>query len=409
MLLVLAVALLAASSEAVLSLKSFGAVPNVGNSLTVAKKNAAALEEALVASSVTRQPLVVTASEDYTFFSVLVANRPGVTLVLDGVFRIFDNITEWPTINNDGGSFCCFFFSECDNLSLSGTGEINGHGYAWWWFVIITGVDKRPHMLGIHRSENVTISNLRFVDSPQFHVYLTDVKHARVSRVNITVNVEQRNIFAEIGNGIPVFPLNTDGIDPSGIDIVIQDSFIQNFDDAVAVKTTNSRSGKFSNCTENVIVRNMTIIFSVGATIGSVTPEVNSILKNFTFFSLICFFFLKDAISCIRNVTFENIIFHDAFKAIYIKSNPGTSGAGIIENILYRDIISFGSLWYPIWIGPQQEKQPGQPGKVRNLNFQIFFKFFSNFFQIFFKFFCKIRDARFFSLFPVKVAKQTGE
>ena len=38
-------------------------------------------------------------------------------------------------------------------------------------------------------------------------------------------------------------------------------------------------------------------------------------------------------------------------KAIYIKSNPGTHGTGLIENIRYINIRGAGSLMMPIWIG----------------------------------------------------------
>jgi len=43
------------------------------------------------------------------------------------------------------------------------------------------------------------------------------------------------------------FPLNTDGIDPAGKNILIQNITVQNFDDAVAVKPL--REGRMmSNC-----------------------------------------------------------------------------------------------------------------------------------------------------------------
>jgi hypothetical protein len=79
-------------------------------------------------------------------------------------------------------------------------------------------------------------------------------------------------------------------------------------------------------------------------TIGSVPPN-----KNY---------------ACIANVTFRNIDFHYPFKAIYIKSNPGTNGYGIIENILYENITIKTPIWWAIYIGPQQQKQPdgGGPG-----------------------------------------------
>jgi hypothetical protein len=79
--------------------------------------------------------------------------------------------------------------------------------------------------------------------------------------------------------------------------------------------------------------------FSVGLTIGSVPPHAN--------------------VNCVRNVTFDSITMDLPFKMVYIKSNPGTVGRGIIDQITYSNIQAHSPLWYPIWIGPQQQKQPG--------------------------------------------------
>jgi len=71
----------------------------------------------------------------------------------------------------------------------------------------------------------------------------------------------------------------------------------------------------------------------LGMTIGSVPPNGNH--------------------ACVRNVTFKNIVFWFPIKAIYVKSNPGNSGDGIIENILYENIKIFNPIWWNIYIGPQ--------------------------------------------------------
>ncbi len=42
--------------------------------------------------------------------------------------------------------------------------------------------------------------------------------------------------------------------------------------------------------------------------------------------------------SCIRNVVFDHITFHEPFKAIYIKSNPGDVGVGTVSNITYSNV-----------------------------------------------------------------------
>ena len=66
-----------------------------------------------------------------------------------------------------------------------------------------------------------------------------------------------------LGLSIPTFPLNTDGIDPQAKNVLIEDSFIQSFDDSVAVKPCH---GGYRNCqcAENILVRNMRTSFGVG-------------------------------------------------------------------------------------------------------------------------------------------------
>jgi polygalacturonase len=39
-----------------------------------------------------------------------------------------------------------------------------------------------------------------------------------------------------VNGGFPLFPLNTDGFDPAGKNVLIENVNITNFDDAVAVK-----------------------------------------------------------------------------------------------------------------------------------------------------------------------------
>lgn len=150
--------------------------------------------------------------------------------------------------------------------------------------------------------------------------------------------------------GIPTFPLNTDGIDPSGRNVTIERVSITNFDDAVAVKPT-SGSDFSGNCTQDIYVRDCVVTFGVGMSIGSVPPH--------------------EDVSCIRNVTFDNIVFHNPIKALYIKSNPGDTGSGIVEQITYKNIVGHSPLWYPLWIGPQQQQQPGTAGTGCSFLFPI--------------------------------------
>lgn len=69
----------------------------------------------------------------------------------------------------------------------------------------------------------------------------------------------------------------------------------------------------------------------------------------------------RDTHSCVRRVTFRNINFEYPLKAIYVKTNPGT-GSGEIRDILYEDIKIHFPVWWNIYIGPQQQSQPGGAG-----------------------------------------------
>ena len=139
------------------------------------------------------------------------------------------------------------------------------------------------------------------------------------------------------GVWIPTFPLNTDGIDPTATDVLIENVTITNFDDAVAVKP-GQKDNKISKCAENMLVRNLTVNYGIGLTIGSVPPS--------------------DNYHCVRNITFSNIVFNHPIKAIYVKTNPGGTtsmlpgSGGEITNIVYENIEIHFPIWWNIYIGP---------------------------------------------------------
>ena len=138
----------------------------------------------------------------------------------------------------------------------------------------------------------------------------------------------------------PFYPFNTDGIDPSGRNILIERVNITNFDDAVAIKPTYyGHHGVYDmDCTENVMVRDMVIHQSLGLSVGSVHAD------NFT--------------NCVRNVTFKDSKLYNPFKGIYIKTNSNDtyivpSGGGVISDITYENIEIHNPKWWGIYIGPQ--------------------------------------------------------
>lgn len=44
------------------------------------------------------------------------------------------------------------------------------------------------------------------------------------------------------------------------------------------------------------------------------------------------------------------------WKGIYVKTNPGDEGYGIVEDIWYENVTMQAPHWWAIYIGPQQMK-----------------------------------------------------
>ena len=194
---------------------------------------------------------------------------------------------------------------------------------------------------------DVIVEDLRVYNSPQFHFDLSNMTNLIVRNIYIWVDVTaQRDLLdkAKVKRGVgewnlPMFPLNTDGIDPSGRNILIQNITCENYDDVVAVKPGRLL---MDGCTQNITVDNARVNFGVGMSIGSVLPNSD--------------------INCIRDVWIRNVQFKNPFKAIYVKTNSGKDGFGIIDNINYENISIDGAILWPIYIGPQQQKEPDGGG-----------------------------------------------
>jgi len=158
-----------------------------------------------------------------------------------------------------------------------------------------------------------------------------------VRRFEVFVDVHRQQQLRD-SFSMPTFPLNTDAVDLQASSAHVHDGIITNFDDAVAFKPCSMCSMLCENGCASGLVENLQITYSLGLTIGSVPP-------------------LKE-VNCVANVLFRNNSMTKPIKAIYIKTNPGLQGTGIIANISYQDITIREASWWPLWIGPQQMRQP---------------------------------------------------
>lgn len=341
-------------SFAAISIDSFGAIPN-DKRVSAAFQNAEALNLAFQAANqvastddLDARTVHIPPGKTYYIMPVHLMGLNHVTFQIDGTLIVSDNISEWP--RNQYGGFVgeVLYFEDCKNFVMRGNGLIDGNGFKWWVSAILNRIpQRRPHLVTMRNMVDTLIEGIRVKNSPAFHFALRDMLNLVVRNIDIKVNITaQRTLFDKYGlwlKGVPTFPLNTDGIDPSGRNILIQNVTVENFDDAIVVKPTNGSSAKHGiNCSEDILVENIRVKYGVGMSIGSVPP--------------------KNKANCVRNVTFRNIVFEKPLKAIYIKTNPGDQGSGIIENILYENITINKPIWWAIYIGPQQQLQPDGSG-----------------------------------------------
>ena len=118
------------------------------------------------------------------------------------------------------------------------------------------------------------VRDITMLDSPRFNLYLGSYcKRVLVERVTILADWAAQ---AALQKSVPMFPFNTDGIDVAGEDITIRDIVVSNYDDVVAIKTSEllSDDGVAPGCTRNITVYNATVYRGAGLSVGSCV-EIN--------------------------------------------------------------------------------------------------------------------------------------
>lgn len=85
-------------------------------------------------------------------------------------------------------------------------------------------------MLDIDLCRNTLIEGVRFQNAPEYHLSVLGALNLTIRDMSILVNVSE----APYPYSLPTFPLNTDGIDVSGRDVVIRNLYVENYDDGKA-------------------------------------------------------------------------------------------------------------------------------------------------------------------------------
>jgi polygalacturonase len=157
-----------------------------------------------------------------------------------------------------GGSFICNEWVRLTNVSITGSGTIDGQGYAWWYNPAYN--NHRSEMVRPIAVNGLRLYDIHMINSPSWTnrpILCNDV-HAR----NITV-IAGVDVDAKAYSGH-----NVDGFDPDSCqDVLLENSFIRAGDDCVAVYST-------AGPTLNVLVRNITCFTPITVTHGIETRGV---------------------------------------------------------------------------------------------------------------------------------------
>ena len=246
--------------------------------------------DALVVANYTTdgsREVLVPAGHTFGMFGVWADNFSNVTITIDGTIKLSKRHHRWP-MADEKNIRDFMMFEDISDVIFRGEGTVDGQGYMWWVREFLQrnkNPKGRPRLVYIRGARNLEFTGIRWLNSPKQHLNIKDVDTMHLH--DFEIHVDYKGIL-ELGklllssddsssNGLngmtlPMFPLNTDGIDPAGKNILIERLNVTNFDDAVAVKALNS-GGDYATCTENVIVRDLNIWFSTGLSIGSVTPS----------------------------------------------------------------------------------------------------------------------------------------
>lgn len=308
-------------------IRAFGAVPEADGEAT------AAIEKAIAACRAKAGGRIVIPKGDW----------------LTGPIRLFDNMTLHleegarlsfvtnfaryyapPTLNcwegvRNYGPMPCVYAYRAQGVRITGTGELNGNGAAWWPFKFAKGGVPGQRDLKRMGARQVPVEERKFTDPacglrPNF-VQFYDCDRVLVQDVTLRDgpfwNLHPflcRDVVVRRVKFIAHGP-NNDGVDPDCCQrVLIEDCFFDVGDDCVVLKAGWNEDGwAIGVPTKDVTVRRCRSVKGLGGlTFGS---EISA---------------------GIENVVMEDCELNGCRDAIYFKSLPGRGG--YVRNVLIRNV-----------------------------------------------------------------------
>lgn len=217
---------------------------------------------------------------------------------------------------NEGEGMMWISGKDLKNVSITGTGEIDGNGVAFMGKELddsfelkpVTNFDPRPHVLTLINIEKVVIRDVTIRNSAYWTVHLIGCYDASVLGISLLNNLKIRN-----GDGIDV---------DHSRKVRIADCFIESGDDCICLK--NRREFEEYGPCEDIVVSNCVMTSrSCAIKIGSENMDK------------------------IENVLFNNCIVRNSNRGIGIQNRD----EGTVKNVIFSNMIVDCHFFSDVWWG----------------------------------------------------------
>lgn len=260
---------------------------------------------------------LVLVAGDYVSGPLTLPSRIDLHLARGAVLRLLPLGADYPVSANRYTSLLSA--SRATDLRISGEGTIDGGGPTWWRaFRAKELTPRRPQLVSFERCDRVEFSGVTFRDPPNTHVAL------RLCR-----EVVFRDLILDAPDDSP----NTDGLNISGKNYLIERCRISTGDDNIVILTHSATDWPSPVC-ENFVIRDCALGFGHGLSIGSYTG------------------------GGISGLLAERITFDKTTSGIRLKADRDRGG--LVENLVYRDIIMH-EVKNPVFISSYYPKEPKSP------------------------------------------------
>ena len=217
---------------------------------------------------------------------------------------------------NEGEGMLWLYARDAENISISGTGAIDGNGVAFmgeeledsYELMPVTTFDPRPHVLTFYGVDNLNIKDVTVRNGAYWTIHLVGCHDAHIDGVKLLNNLKIRN-----GDGIDI---------DHSTKVRISDCHIESGDDCICLK--NRREFEEYGVCGDVIVTNCTMTSrSCAVKIGSENMDT------------------------ISDVFFDNCVIRASNRGIGIQNRD----EGTVRNVVFSNMRVEGRLFSDVWWG----------------------------------------------------------